>query len=60
MKGEEGEGRKREWEKGERRESGRGQGRERGRDGREGGDAKFYPIGATCRPCGVKKLKIGL
>jgi len=22
--------------------------------------AKFHPIGATCCPCGVKKLKIGL
>jgi len=21
---------------------------------------KFHPIGATCRPCGVKNLKIGL
>jgi len=24
------------------------------------GRAKFHPIGATCRPCGVKNLKIGL
>ena len=22
--------------------------------------AKFHPIGATCRPCGAKNLKIGL
>jgi len=22
--------------------------------------AKFTPIGATCRPCGAKNLKIGL
>ena len=22
--------------------------------------ANFYPVGATCRPCGAKKLKIGL
>jgi len=22
--------------------------------------AKFHPIGATCRPCGAKKLKIAI
>jgi len=22
--------------------------------------AKFHPIGATCRPCGAKNVKIGL
>jgi len=24
------------------------------------GPSKFHPIGATCRPCGAKNLKIGL
>jgi len=25
-----------------------------------GWNAKFHPIGATCRPCGAKRLKISL
>jgi len=30
------------------------------KEGMEDLHAKFHPIDATCRPCGVKNLKIGL